>query len=625
MAGLSAKTQKGPLSTNKFQNQVVVLDSLVDQNRISEMRKSGLNIMMSMKSEEKPVSFVEDCAVPLADLAEYTQGLTNIFKKHGTYGTWYAHASVGCLHVRPLLNMKKPEDVLKMRSIATEAFELVKTFAGSHSGEHGDGISRSEFNPVMFGAKLTTAFQMVKSIFDPNNLFNPGKIVDPLPMDSRELFRFGPDYTVANFKTQLNWSNWSGEANGLQGAIEMCNNNGMCRKLKGGVMCPSFRATRNEKDSTRGRANSLRMAISGQLGPGALTSKAMAQTLELCVSCKACKRECPTGVDMAAMKLEVNAQRVKEKGLTIHDRLIAYLPDYAPVAAKMGPILNLRDKVPGLCHLSEFMTGFSAKRPLPIWRSDWFRTSEVSSKAFGEKPVILFIDTFNRFFEPQIIRSAVKVLSKAGYSVFAPSPMMETGKALCCGKTHLSVGNIEKARKSAELLVATYAPYATAGIPIVGLEPSCLLALRDEVPSLLKNFAAAEVARMAKTFEEVLVDDTLGLEFKSLKAKVLLHGHCHQKAFDVMQPIEKLLHKIEGLELETIDSSCCGMAGSFGYGKGTHSISKKMGEVSLLPKVRDASRETLIISDGFSCRTQIKDETQRSAMHVASLLEKLLS
>ena len=603
---------------------VVVLEPAADQNRISEMRKSGLNIMMSMKSETKPVSFVEDCAVPLEDLAEYTQGLTQIFEKYGTRGTWYAHASVGCLHVRPLLNMKSAADAEKMRAIASEAFQLVKKYGGSHSGEHGDGISRSEFNPIMFGKNLTDAFRKLKTILDPDGLFNPGKIIDAPAMNASDLFRFAPGYKVDDFETVLDWSPWPGNAGGFQGAVEMCNNNGACRKLKGGVMCPSFRATRDEKDSTRGRANTLRLAISGQLGQDAPTSDAMADTLALCVSCKACKRECPTGVDMAAMKIEMTALRIQAKGLSFHERLIAYLPNYAPLVARFAGILNLRDKIPGLAWFSSKITGFTAKRPLPSWRRDWFRDGELTPTPKGQKPVILFIDTFSRYFEPENLRSAIRVLESAGYSVFAPIPKGSADKPMCCGKTHLSTGNIEQSRQSSERLVDTYAPYALAGIPIVGLEPSCLFALKDELPSLLKTKEARAVAKQALTFEELLTRDEVELRLNPLRVKALLHGHCHQKAYNAMASVEAVLKMIDGLEVSTIETSCCGMAGAFGYGKDTFDISQKMAEADLLPRVRCAPSDAIIIADGTSCRSQIKDGTQRVALHVARVLDQQL-
>ncbi|MGH6947836.1 MAG: FAD-binding and (Fe-S)-binding domain-containing protein, partial [Kiloniellales bacterium] len=351
-----------------FPDAVVEATDRAFQAAIWEVRKAGLNIMMSMKGDRKPVSFIEDCAVPLEDLADYTERLTAVFKKHGTDGTWYAHASVGCLHVRPILNLKQEIDVRKLRAIAEEAFAMVRDYKGSHSGEHGDGLVRSEFHEPMFGARMTAAFKEVKAILDPKGLFNPGKIVDPPKMDDRSLFRYRPDYRTDGADTALDWSAWGGFA----GAVEMCNNNGACRKFDAGVMCPSFRVTRDEQHLTRGRANTLRLALSNQLGPEALASDQMAEALKLCVSCKGCKRECPTGVDMARMKIEVLRQRVKRHGLSLRDRLIAYLPRYASWAAQLAPLLNLRNESALLAKAGEALLGFSAKRSLPAWRRDPF-------------------------------------------------------------------------------------------------------------------------------------------------------------------------------------------------------------------------------------------------------------
>src|SRR3954447_21589486 len=347
---------------------IEILDQKL-QTAVTEVRTAGLNIMMSMKDAGKPVSFVEDCAVPLEHLAEYTARLTEIFERHGTRGTWYAHASVGCLHVRPVLNLRLDQDVRAMRAIAEEAFALVKAYKGSHSGEHGDGIVRSEFHQFMFGARLVRDFEHVKARFDPGGLFNPGKIVQAPRFDDRSKFRYGPDYRAQELAPQLDWSAYPGAGGGFEGAVEMCNNNGACRSLAGGVMCPSYRVTRDERDVTRGRANSLRLALTGQLGPDALVSDEMADTLKLCVSCKACRRECPTGVDMARMKIEVQAARAARFGLSRHDRLVGYLPHYAPTAAKARSLLNRRNDVSFLARLAEKSTGFSARRKLPRWRA----------------------------------------------------------------------------------------------------------------------------------------------------------------------------------------------------------------------------------------------------------------
>ncbi|WP_299955772.1 FAD-binding oxidoreductase [uncultured Roseobacter sp.] len=596
------------------------------QARIAELRSSGLNIMMSMKADGKPVSFVEDCAVELPDLADYTAGLTEIFEKHGTRGTWYAHASVGCLHVRPVLNLKLDQDVKKMRAIAEECFDLVARYKGSHSGEHGDGLVRSEFHEKLFGPRMVASFAEVKRRFDPDGLFNPGKIVDAPKMDDRSLFRYSPDYKVPEFQTGLDWSEWTGRGGGFQGAVEMCNNNGACRKLKGGVMCPSFRVTRKEQDLTRGRANTLRLAISGQLAPDALTSDQMAETMKLCVSCKGCKRECPTGVDMARMKIEVQSARLKKHGLSLHDRLVAYLPRYARWAAQVPFVMNLRNSVPGLARLTEKLTGFTATRDLPRWHGRPFKDSEIAAPQTPK--AVLFADTFNRYFEPENLRAAVRVLKAADVPVHvATAPKGE--HPLCCGRTFLSAGLVDEAKREAQRLVEALLPFAQQGIPIIGLEPSCLLTLRDEIPALLPGKETEVLAQHARMLEEFIADQDDNPDFKlplsSPAPKVLLHGHCHQKAMGVMSSIEKTLARLPGTEIEVVETSCCGMAGAFGYGVETHDISRKMAELDLVPAVQDAAQDTIIVADGTSCRHQVADLTDRKPIHIARLLERALT
>ena len=595
------------------------------QARIADLRSSGLNIMMSMKSDGKPVSFVEDCAVELPDLAAYTAGLTEIFDKHGTRGTWYAHASVGCLHVRPVLNLKLDQDVKTMRAIAEECFDLVARYKGSHSGEHGDGLVRSEFHEKMFGPRMVANFAEVKQRFDPKGLFNPGKIVDPPKMDDRSLFRYSAEYKVPAFETGLDWSAWTGSGGGFQGAVEMCNNNGACRKLKGGTMCPSFRVTRKEQDLTRGRANTLRLAISGQLGPDALTSDQMAESMKLCVSCKGCKRECPTGVDMARMKIEVQSARVKTHGLRLHDRLVAYMPRYAPWAARLPFLANLRNTVPGLAKLTEKLTGFTATRDLPTWSKRPFRNTEVTP---SEAPqAVVFADCFNRYFEPENLRATVNVLNAAKVPIHvAAAPAGE--RPLCCGRTFLSTGLVEEARQEAQRLVDALMPYVEQGLPIVGLEPSCLLTLRDEIPALLPGKDTERLAQHARMLEEYIADQDdnpdFDLALTSPAPTVMLHGHCHQKAMGVMSSIEKTLSRLPDTEVEVIETSCCGMAGAFGYSVDTHETSRKMVELDLAPAVRKADKDTLIVADGTSCRHQVADTTARKPIHVARLLEMAL-
>ncbi|MGE0852414.1 MAG: FAD-binding and (Fe-S)-binding domain-containing protein [Hyphomicrobiaceae bacterium] len=650
-------------------NSMVKVADAAGQRAVWEVRASGLNIMMSMKSEGKPVSFIEDCAVPLEHLADYTERLTAVFEKHGTKGTWYAHASVGCLHVRPVLNLKLERDARTMRAIAEEAFQLVKAYKGSHSGEHGDGLVRSEFHDMMYGGRTVRLFEEVKDRFDPTGIMNPGKIVRASRMDDRTLFRFKPDYRVPPMQMALDWSGYIGQGGGFQGAVEMCNNNGECRKLAGGVMCPSFRVTGNEADVTRGRANSLRLAISGQLGPDALASDEMLETMKLCVSCKGCRRECPTGVDMAKMKIEVLAAANRRRGLSMRDRLVAYLPRYAPYAARLAPLMNTRDAVPGLARLTERLTGMSAKRALPRWRRDTFEfpaavppTPNPSPQGGGEfapslgirsvpptdadslppggggigrgvtttsaREVALFADTFNTYFEPDNLRDAAAVLAHLGYQV-VPLQAAEGRRAVCCGRTFLSAGLVEEARTEARRMLAAAAPFIARGTPIVGLEPSCVLTLRDEFRSMLPGADTEQLASHALLFEEFLAREaTAGRVSKPIgrrDGKVLLHGHCHQKAFGAMGAVTDTLALVEGLEVETVESSCCGMAGAFGYGADTHAASMAMGELSLLPAVRRAAEGTAIAADGFSCRHQIHDGSGRQARHVASLLREAIS
>ena len=595
------------------------------QRDVWEVRKSGLNIMMSMKGDGKPISFIEDCAVRLEDLAEYTDRLTRIFTKHGTQGTWYAHASVGCLHVRPVVNLKEADGALKMRAMAEEAFAMVREYKGSHSGEHGDGLVRSEFHLPMFGQRMVDNFAEVKRILDPKGLFNPGKIVAPPKMDDRRLFRFKPGYQTEALETGLDWSAWGGFA----GAVEMCNNNGACRKLgQAGVMCPSFQVTGDEAHVTRGRANLLRLGISGQLGPEALHSDAMAEAMSLCVGCKGCKRECPVGVDMAAMKIEVQYQRAKRAGLSWHDRLVAYLPRYAPWAGRLAPLLNLRDQVPLLAWLSEKLFGFTAKRPLPKWRRDSFPSGAGVIGPEDGPEVVLFADTFNAAFEAENLHAAIAVLTAAGRRVhIAQAP--NGGRRLCCGRSFLSAGLVDQARAEMARTVAALAPLVARGLPVLGLEPSCLLTLRDELLAVLPGRESEAVAKGAMLLEEYLAAEHQAgrLDLKLGKGdggKVLVHGHCHQKAHQTMAAMTTALELLPDVEIETVASSCCGMAGAFGYGADTYDTSIAMGEAALLPAVRAAAPATQIVANGTSCRQQINHGGGREAVHMVQLLRRAL-
>jgi FAD/FMN-containing dehydrogenase/Fe-S oxidoreductase len=617
------------------------------QKNLWEVRKAGLNIMMSLKGDGKPVSFIEDCAVPLEHLADYTDALTEVFRKHGTRGTWYAHASVGTLHVRPILDMRS-SGAPKMRAIAEEASALVRKYKGSYSGEHGDGLCRGEWIAWQFGPRINEAFAQIKQLFDPIGLLCPQRIIDPPRMDDTRLMRFPPSYKVIALRTALNWSAWDVQndpaterisdpgtgadpAQGFAKAVEMCNNNGHCRKFDAGTMCPSYRVTRDEKHLTRGRANTLRLALSGQLGPSGIDSDAVRDALDLCVSCKGCKRDCPTGVDMARMKVEFLHHYKKKHGHTLKDKLIARLPDYAHRAGHVAALLNLRNRSPLLARWGEQLLGFSARRSLPAWRSRHFfndtpRTATREEALAASKAVVLFVDTFNGFFESENARAALQVLQAAGYTVHVAAKLLPDGKHLCCGRTYLAAGMVDEAKAKAREVIESLLPFADQGLAIVGLEPSCLLTLRDEMLAMGLGAPADAVSRHALLFEEFLAReaaagrlDDFKRKLRPLDKRVLLHGHCHQKAFAAVTPIIEVLKLIPGVQPELIESSCCGMAGSFGYDAGHYDVSMEMAELSLLPAVRKYPG-AIIVADGTSCRHQIQDGAKREAVHAAVLL-----
>lgn len=630
---------------------VVEMTDDAAQKNLWEVRKAGLNIMMSLKGDGKPVSFIEDCAVPLEHLAGYTDALTQVFRRHGSKGTWYAHASVGTLHVRPILDMRR-DGAAKMRAIAEEASELVRKYKGAYSGEHGDGLCRGEWVEWQFGPRINEAFRAIKRYMDPEGLLAPNRIVDTPRMDDTRLMRFPPSYKVIPLKPALDWSAWDVQndpvteettapgtggdpALGFAKAVEMCNNNGHCRKFDAGTMCPSYRVTRDEKHLTRGRANTLRLAVSGQLGEDGLAGEEVKEAMDLCVGCKGCRRDCPTGVDMAKMKVEFLHHYKAKHGYTLRDRLVASLPAYARWGARLAPLLNLRDRVPGLAMLSEKMLGFSAKRSLPKWRRAHFFNARHQLATLEEvlaaaKPVVLFVDTFNGYFESENAAAAVRVLKAAGYAVHVAAKDGGAGH-LCCGRTYLAAGMAGEAKARARELVDALLPFAERGIAIVGLEPSCLLTMRDEMLSMGLGAPASAIAAKAVLFEEFLAAEAAAGRLEALKTKlapidrpILLHGHCHQKAFAAVNPVLEVLRLIPGAKPELVESSCCGMAGSFGYEAAHHEVSMQMAELSLLPAVRK-SPEAIVVADGTSCRHQIHDGAGREAVHAAVLLARQIS
>jgi FAD/FMN-containing dehydrogenase/Fe-S oxidoreductase len=625
-------------------NAVVKMIEDTPQKNLWEVRKAGLNIMMSLKGDGKPVSFIEDCAVPLQHLAEYTAALTEVFARHGTRGTWYAHASVGTLHVRPILDMRR-DGAQKMRAIAEEAAALVRRFKGAYSGEHGDGLCRGEWIAWQFGPKINEAFRSIKQKFDPNNRFNPGKIIDPPRMDEVTLFRLPPTYKVIPIKPALDWQAWDVQndpvtektsepgsggdaAQGLAKAAEMCNNNGHCRKFDAGTMCPSYRVTRDESASTRGRANTLRLALAGQI-EGGLGGDAVHAALNLCVSCKGCKRDCPTGVDMAKMKIEHLAARRQTHGLSLKDKMVAYLPKTAPWISYVAPFANALMQSPRV----KSWLGIAQSRTLPAFRRDnaWREKNahHVSTEQIlayqkqGKTCAVLFVDTFNAAYEIENVHAALRVLHAMDVMVHVVN---RGEQRVCCGRTYLAVGMVNEAKREMARLLEMLSPFANAGIPILGLEPSCTFTLHDEAQTMGLGVAAKTVAQHTMLIDSFIAQhiEILRPRLKAASQPIVVHGHCHQKAFDVVTPTIKTLAAIPSSTVSLIESSCCGMAGSFGYDAEHLETSLAMAELALLPAVRRAEH-AIVVADGTSCRHQIADGAAREARHLVQVLAQHLS
>jgi Fe-S oxidoreductase len=547
-----------------------------------------------------------------------------------------------------------------MRAIAEEASALVRHYKGAFSGEHGDGLCRGEWIGWQFGPRISEAFAAIKQQMDPGQMLSPQRIVNPPKMDDTTLMRYSPIYKVVPIQTALDWRAWDVQNNpvteqtsapgtggdpaqGLAKAVEMCNNNGHCRKFDAGTMCPSYRVTRDEQHLTRGRANTLRLALSGQIegltGEDALSSQAVHDAMDLCVGCKGCKRDCPTGVDMAKMKVEFLQHYKAKHGHTMQDKMVAHLPEYAAWAARLAPVLNLRNRMPLLAALTEKLLGLSAKRSLPEWQTRHFfnasatsasRTASRAEVLAAARGVVLFVDTFNGYLESANAHASVKVLQAAGYTVHVATKLQDDGKHLCCGRTYLASGMVDKARDKAREVVQSLLPFAEKGLSIVGLEPSCLLTLRDELLVMGLGEGAQKIAQQALLFEEFLAREAQSGQLDGLKAQIspvdrplLLHGHCHQKAFDAVSPVLEVLRWIPGAKPQLIESSCCGMAGSFGYEAKHYEVSMQMAELSLLPAVR-AQPDAILVADGTSCRHQIHDGAKREAVHLSHLLASLL-
>jgi len=589
------------------------------QQNVWAVRKVALGLLMSMKGDYKPIPFIEDSAVPVEHLTEYVTRIEKFCGDLGTRAAYYAHASAGCLHIRPLINTKLAAELEKLPKISSFAIELLGEYGGAWSSEHGDGRARSWLNEKFFGTGLYTLYQDVKHTFDPDNILNPGNIVEGPVMT--ENLRYGADYSPLPIKEHIDFS----EDQGFHRAVEMCNGAGICRKKTTGTMCPSFMVTRDEEHSTRGRANALRAAFSGKLPTDELTSPRMYEVMDLCIECKACKAECPSSVDMAKIKFEFLAQYYDKHGVSLRTRLFADIAFWSRLnSGFIAPLVNwgINNKLMRW-GLEKFM-GISSQRQLPQFArqpfTGWFnqRQNGVNGTPANKK-VVLFNDTFNTYNYPQTAIAATEVLEAAGFEVILPGHK-------CCGRPMISKGLVDKARKAAQDTIEQLAPLAEQGIPIVGLEPSCLLSLRDEYFYLLPHDQKRVklVAEQCYTFEEFiskLADEgELDLEFKAEPGEVLLHGHCHQKALVGTGPSKRTLTLPSGYSVTEVDSGCCGMAGSFGYEAEHHDISIAMAERRLLPAVRKQSHNTIIAAAGVSCRQQIKHGTGRQALHPAEIL-----
>jgi Fe-S oxidoreductase len=584
------------------------------QSNIWEVRKVGLGLLMSLRGDHKPIPFIEDSAVPVEHLADYVTSVERFCHDLGSQVAYYAHASAGCIHIRPLVNTKTAAEVAKLPKISEFALELLRGYGGALSSEHGDGRSRSWLNERFFGPGLYGLYRQVKRAFDPHNLFNPGNIVDSPAMT--ENLRFGADYRVQPVREHIDFSH----DQGFHRAVEMCNGAGICRKTTAGTMCPSYMVTREEEHSTRGRANLLRAALSGLLPHDQLTDRRMYEALDLCIECKACKSECPSSVDMAKIKLEFLAQYFEKHPVPLRSRLMADVARWSRWSSgTLAPLANGLLGARWVRSLMERWLGVSRRRQLPPFAevpfTTWFKRRR--GKPGATRKVVLFNDTFNTYNYPQVSIAATELLEAAGFEVVLPGHY-------CCGRPMISKGLVDKARAAARDCLQRLAPFAEQGIPIVGLEPSCLLTLRDEIMCLLPDDPRTKtIAAHSYLFEELIAkladEGTLGLEFDQQATKVLLHGHCHQKALVGMGPSKQTL-ALAGCQVQEVDSGCCGMAGAFGYEAEHYDVSLAMGERRLLPAVREAGSDTMIVAAGVSCRQQIKHGTGRQALHPAEVL-----
>ena len=582
------------------------------------VRKAGLGLLLGTTGDKKPIAFVEDAAVAPAKLPEFIRRFREIVARHDTVAGYYGHCSVGCMHIRPLINLKEESERSKMVSIANAICALVLEFNGAMSGEHGDGLARSHFNAKLFGPALYDAFRQIKRAFDPKNLMNPGKIVDSPAMT--ESLKISPQYKTWQPQTTLDFS----EQGGFARAVEMCSGMGECRKKLDGTMCPSYMGTLDEEHSTRGRANALRSVLSGKVPKDEFAGKRLYDVMDLCLECKACKAECPSNVDMAKIKYEFLDHYHRANGLPLRNRMFGGIETLNRIGSTFAPVSNWIANSSLNRWLMELVAGIDRRRPLPEFAGETFEGWFGKHKTEGDGSkgdVVLFHDTFNNYNTPNVAIAATRFLEKSGYRVLLVEKK-------CCGRPMISKGMLSQAKENAAWNVDKLAPYAEKGTPIVGLEPSCLLTLRDEYPEFIRTSAAKKLAENSFLLEEFVVrehkEGRLTLNSNGCGKKVLLHGHCHQKALVGTAPTVAML-KIAGYEVSEVDSGCCGMAGSFGFEKEHYDLSTRIGTRRLAPAVKAAGADVEIVAPGISCRQQIDHLAQRRAKHPAELLWALLS
>jgi FAD/FMN-containing dehydrogenase/Fe-S oxidoreductase len=588
----------------------IVAETAAEQAALTNVRKAGLGLLMAAsEGSRRPLAFVEDTAVAPERLNDYVARFKTILDAHGLTAGWYGHASVGCLHIRPFVDLTEPGGIATMESVATEVMELVAEFGGVNSSEHGDGRVRSRFNERIFGEDLYEAMQRTKELFDPHNRLNPGVMVDPVAItaDLRDpaLPPAGP------IETRLSFADYGG----MRGAADRCQRIGACRKTGTGVMCPSYMATREEEHATRGRANALVRALSQPDPKAALGDERLHEILDLCLECKACKSECPLSVDMASLKAEFLSHYQDVHGVPLRSKLFGSIRRLNRLGSALAPVSNLAPR-----RLLERVAGIDRRRPLPRFtRNTLIRWDERREKGTGRE-VVFLADSFTTFTEPAVGRAAIELLEAAGYAVRLES-------AGCCGRASISKGMLDQARDMAADMTARLAPYAERGVPIVGSEPSCLLTLREEHLALQPGDERAQaVAGHARLVEELLVEaiDAGDLRLKPLPRRIVFHGHCHQKALAGTRATVELLRRIPDTEVVELDAGCCGMAGSFGFEREHYDLSLQIGETRLFPALRGEDPNTLVAATGVSCRQQIAHGVGREARHPVQIVREAL-